>query len=125
MGTIKLGILGGFRKKTGTVVGSYWRKLDVIKALPRSSGKAPTQLQIEQQQKFALVTGFLGEFSELIDTGYKADGSFTPMNMAVAYHLKEAVTGNSPFYAIDLTKFKYSQGRIKLPDTVTATAIGS
>ncbi|RZK61166.1 MAG: hypothetical protein EOO95_16865, partial [Pedobacter sp.] len=67
MGLIKQGILGGFRKKTGTVVGAYWRKLDVIRALPRNSGKGATQLQINQQLKFGLVTSFLSNISGLID----------------------------------------------------------
>lgn len=123
MGLIEQGILGGFRKKTGTVIGSYWRRLDVIRALPRKSGKAPTQSQVEQQQKFGLVTAFLGNFSELIDVGFKSTGSATPMNIAVAYHLKEAVTGFSPNFEIDLAKFRFSLGKIELPYIVTATSL--
>lgn len=121
MGLIKIGILGGFRKKTGTVVGSYWRKLDVIKALPRSSGKAPTQQQIEQKQKFGLVTSFLGKAGDLINHGFKSDNALTPMNNAVTYHLGEAIMGTYPNYAIDMEKFKYSIGNLELPDVVEAT----
>lgn len=123
MGVIKHGILGGFRKKTGTVIGAYWRTLDVIRALPRRSGKAATQAQLEQQQKFALVTAFLGNFSELIEVGFMATLPATPMNEAVAYHLKEAITGTSPDYAIDLPKFRFSAGKVELPDPITASAI--
>lgn len=122
MGLIKQGILGGFRKKTGTVVGAYWRTLDVIRALPRNSGKAPTQLQIEQKQKFALVTSFLSHISDLIDMGFKSVGPLTPMNKAVAYHLKMAVTGTWPDFAIDLPNLMYSTGNLELPYNVTATA---
>lgn len=121
MGLIKQGILGGFRKKTGTVVGAFWRSLDVIRALPRSSGKAPTQLQLEQQQKFGLVTGFLSNISELIDAGFKSSGPATAMNRAVAYHLKMAVTGTYPAYVMDMPKFMYSIGKLELPANVTAT----
>ena len=123
MGLIKQGILGGFSKKTGTVVGAYWRRLDVIRALPRKSGKAPTQSQLEQQQKFGLVTAFLSDFSELIDVGFKSTSSATAMNRAVAYHLQEAIIGTSPDYAIDLAKFKFSEGKVEVPDMVTANAI--
>jgi hypothetical protein len=52
MGIIRQGILGGFRKKTGSVVGAYWRKLDVIRGLPRKSSKPPTIAQLNQQLKF-------------------------------------------------------------------------
>ncbi len=123
MGLIRTGILGGFRKKTGSVVGAYWRRLDVIKALPRSSGKAPTQGQIEQKQKFALVTAFLSKASGLIDIGYRSDDTLTPMNKALAYHLKHAVTGSWPNFDIDMEKFKYSIGSLELPYTVTAEII--
>jgi len=124
MGLIKLGILGGFRKKTGTVVGAYWRRLDTIRAMPRSSGKAPTQLQINQQIKFALVTSFLSNISPLIDVGFKVAGSIlTPMNLAVAYHLKEAITGTEPNFELDLSKVKFSDGRLDLPLEMTVVAV--
>ncbi len=123
MGLIKQGILGGFRKKTGSIVGAYWRKLDVIKALPRSSGKAPTQPQIEHKQKFALVTSFLSKASGLIDIGFRSDDTVTPMNRALSYHLKEAVIGTYPDYAIDMEKFKYSVGSLEFPDTVSVEVI--
>lgn len=116
MGLIKQGILGGFRKKTGTVVGAYWRRLDVIRALPRSSGKAPTQAQINQQFKFGLVTAFLSNISGLIDEGFKVPGSLlTPMNLAVSYHLKEAITGIEPDFELDLPKVRFSLGKLEMP----------
>ena len=117
MGLIKQGILGGFRKKTGTVVGAFWRKLDVIRALPRSNGKAPTQLQLNQQIKFGLVTSFLSNISSLIDEGFKNSGSIaTPMNLATSYHLREAITGIEPNFELDLSKLKFSTGKLELPD---------
>jgi hypothetical protein len=121
MGLIKQGILGGFRKKTGAVVGAYWRSLDVIRALPRNSGKAPTQLQLDQQIKFGLVTAFLSDISELIDVGFKSVSNIaTPMNKAVAYHLKEAISGSSPNFSINPSMLKYSVGRLKLPEVASA-----
>lgn len=124
MGVIKHGILGGFRKKTGTVIGAYWRKLDVIRSLPRSSGKAATQLQLDQQQKFGLVTAILSEISELIDAGfYSASDTATPMNKAVSYHLKEAIAGTSPNFNFDATMLMYSVGKLELPLDVTASEV--
>lgn len=116
MGLIRQGILGGFRKKTGTVVGAFWRRLDVIRALPRSSGKAPTQAQLNQQFKFGLVTKFLSNIGSLIDEGFKTAGATaTPMNLAVSYHLKEAIMGLEPNFEIDLSKVKFSVGKLELP----------
>lgn len=126
MGIIRGGILGGFRNKAGSVIGSYWRRLDIIKGLPRISGKAPTQKQLDQRAKFGLVTGFFSWIGDLVDVGYKALSEIdTPMNVAVSYHLKEAVTGVSPNFTIDYTKVKFSQGKLKMAagmNVVSATA---
>ena len=124
MGTIKHGILGGFRKKTGTVIGAYWRSLDVIRSLPRSSNKKPTQAQQDQQLKFALVTKYLSRLSGLINVGFNEPGSIaTAMNRAVVYHLNAAVTGASPNFSIDPAKVMFSQGNLEEPDEVVATPV--
>lgn len=115
MGIIRGGILGGFRKKAGAVIGSYWRSLDVIKGLPRISNKPPTQAQLDQRIKFGLVTGFFSYFSDLIDVGYKAlSGVETTMNTAVSYHLKYAITGVSPNFTMDYPKVMFSQGKVRM-----------
>ncbi|RZK77233.1 MAG: hypothetical protein EOO92_13270 [Pedobacter sp.] len=120
MGIIKGGILGGFRNKAGAVIGSYWRRLDIIKGIPRISGKAPSQKQIDQRAKFKLVTGFFAWISDLIDIGYKHLSEIdTPMNVAVSYHLKEAITGTSPNFTIDYSKVKFSQGSLKMPNSMS------
>ena len=114
MGIIRQGILGGFVNKTGSVVGSYWRTLDVIRGLPRKTGKQPTQKQKDQQLRFALITGFLSWFSGLIHTGFSSVAKVTtPMNVAVRYHLLEAITGVFPNYSIDYAKVKFSVGRLR------------
>lgn len=116
MGIIKNGILGGFRKKTGTVVGAFWRRLDVIRSLPRSSGKAPTEKQVNQQKKFKLVTSFLSNFGNLIDVGFFSSGqAATPMNLAVRYHLENAITGAAPNFELDFAALCFSVGKLTLP----------
>ncbi|WP_316814474.1 DUF6266 family protein [Pedobacter nyackensis] len=129
MGIIRQGILGGFRNKTGSVVGAAWRNLDVIRGLPRKSNKPATELQIEQRTKFGLVTEFLTAMTEFIEEGYKkGSGSASAMNEAVAYHLKNAVTGIAPNFTIDYTKLQFSKGSLSVPsistvDTVTPASV--
>ncbi|MES2454158.1 MAG: DUF6266 family protein [Bacteroidota bacterium] len=119
MGIIRGGILGGFRKKTGAVIGAYWRSLDVIKGLPRKSNKPPTEDQMNQRIRFGLITGFLSWISPLIEVGYKAlSGVETPMNVAVSYHLENAVTGVAPNFTIDYPKVMFSRGKLFLPDNI-------
>jgi len=124
MGIIRQGILGGFRNKTGSVVGAYWRKLDVIRGLPRKSSKAPTEAQLNQQFKFGMITGFLSWLRNLIDVGFKSvtGSSASPMNYAVAYHLKNAITGVAPNFTIDYPKVMFSKGRLELPEGVDVTS---
>ena len=57
MGKIKQGILGGFRGKVGTVVGSYWNGIFYMKALPQSKRKGGKSCNQKMQQ---------GYFKELV-----------------------------------------------------------
>jgi len=52
MGKIRQGILGGFRGKVGTVVGSYWNGIFYMKALPLSTKKSRSGSQTMQQGYF-------------------------------------------------------------------------
>lgn len=53
MGTIKQGILGGFSGKVAGVVGSSWKGIAVMKALPLSVANPKTAGQVAQRTKFA------------------------------------------------------------------------
>lgn len=124
MGIIRNGILGGFRKKVGNISGAFFRNLNVIKTLPRPSGKPATQLQINQRIKFGLVTSFLSSLSDLIEVGYDPNvGSASPMNQAVSYHLREAVIGVAPDFSIDFTKVRFSNGKVILPIVYAVEAV--
>lgn len=127
MGIIRQGILGGFRKKTGNVVGASWRTLDVIRGLPKNSGKAPTKLQKDQRTKFALITSFLSNIGDLVEVGYKSLSKIsTPMNVAVSQNFHAAITGISPDFALDYTKLKFSTGKLDMPSDVEgASAAGA
>ena len=56
MGKIRQGILGGFRGKVGTVVGSYWNGIFYMKALPQSSKKGRSGSKMLQGYFKELVT---------------------------------------------------------------------
>lgn len=119
MGIIRQGILGGFRNKTGSVVGAYWRNRDVIRGLPRASNKPATQAQADQRFKFGLITAFMARLSSFIDLGWgSGNGSTSPMNNAVAFHLKQAVTGVAPNFTIDYTKLKINSGKLLLANGI-------
>ena len=127
MGTFKKGILGGFSGKVGTVIGSNWRGLDVMRSLPKKSGANPTQQQLEQRQKFALTTSFLSPLTALLSAYFgNASGTSSRLNNAMSYHIKEAITGVSPDFEIDFTKVVISKGEIiAAKDAVMTTPLPS
>lgn len=111
MATYKPGPFGPFTGKIGTVVGTKWKKLNVARGVPSKSGKPPVLAQLEQRAKFALVTQFLANHTDLINLGFqRTSGNITPMNVAVKYHLQNAITGIYPDYTIDYKKVLFSKG---------------
>ncbi|MFD2163979.1 DUF6266 family protein [Paradesertivirga mongoliensis] len=120
MGIIRNGANGGFSGKAGSVVGSSWKDVDYIKGLPRKSSKAPTQLQLEQQAKFALAIQTLQPITALLNDGFK--GSKTTRasgyNLAMQHLLNNAITGIYPNYTVDYTKMKISKGSLIKPSDI-------
>lgn len=53
MGVIKQGILGGFSGKVANVVGTSWKGIAVMKALPLSVANPRTAAQVAQRSKMA------------------------------------------------------------------------
>lgn len=58
MGVIKRGILGGFSGKVANVVGSSWKGIAVIRALPLSVNNPRTAGQVKQRSAFSEVSKF-------------------------------------------------------------------
>jgi hypothetical protein len=124
MGILKNGILGGFSKKTGNMVGVSWRRLNVIRSIPAKSLKAPTQAQTNQRARFGMVTTFLSEISVLIEIGYQSKRrNETPMNRAVAKNLAIAIADDGPVLTLNYSKVSFSEGRLELPENVSIEAI--
>jgi hypothetical protein len=52
-------------------VGSSWKNLNVLRSLPPSKRKGqPTDLQLERQAKFTLITAFLRPLTDLLNLTY-------------------------------------------------------
>lgn len=67
MGTIKRGILGGFKNKVGSVIGSSWKGIDTMRSMPLSVANPRTAKQIAVRGNFkTLVTAASAVNSTLI-----------------------------------------------------------
>jgi len=92
VGKIKTGILGGFQGKVGTVIGSTWRGESIMRALPKTAAKAPTESQRIQRLKFKAVSEFLNPIRSTLSTYFGNDtGVKSKYNMATSYHITNAV----------------------------------
>jgi hypothetical protein len=92
VGKIKTGILGGFQGKVGTVIGSTWRGESIMRALPKTAAKAPTESQRIQRLKFKAVSEFLNPLRSTLSTYFGNDtGVKSKYNMATSYHITNAV----------------------------------
>ncbi|NQX37870.1 hypothetical protein SAMN05421820_103129 [Pedobacter steynii] len=109
MGTYKPGIFGPFNGTVGHVVATKWKGKDVVKNSPEKTNKQASLSQVDQRSRFKLVNDFLGDCSGFIAVGYRAVGKKRiPINVALAYHLENAVTGVYPKYELDYAKVKLS-----------------
>lgn len=121
MGEIKNGILGGVSGKVGTVVGTNWRGKNIIRVLPRKSGKKASKTQLEQRSKFKLVSEFLRPLNPLVSRYFGAiQGAKSRVNLALSYHLQEAVEVQDDGGAIHLEKVILSKG--VLPSVIMTNA---
>lgn len=110
MGTYNPGVFGTFNGKVGSVVASKWKGIKVVKNYPEKSSKPKSELQLIQTSQFGLVGSFLKKASGLISVGYQGvSGAVTPWNVALKYHLKEAITGTYPNFQL-----KYEMVRLSL-----------
>lgn len=126
MANYRKGILGAFSGKVGNVIGASWRNLDVIRSLPRKSKKEPTMSQLEQRQKFGLIIKFLSIAHQIIKMYFGKDrGNASKMNVAVAYHLHNAITGIFNQYSIDYSKVLFTKGDLFGFNQISATMIAN
>ncbi|HET6558696.1 MAG TPA: DUF6266 family protein [Prolixibacteraceae bacterium] len=122
MGTINQGITGGFSGKVGTVIGSNWNGVDIMRGLPSHMTNPRTERQQNQRAKVALIVQFLSPLKALLREGFKKRGQrMSPFNAAMSYNLTHAVTGISPDFEIDYSKVMISQG--KLPTALNPEVI--
>jgi hypothetical protein len=122
MGTFSKGILGGFSGKVGTVVGANWRGKDIMRSLPKKSDREPSTEQMMVRLKFKLVTQFLAPIRPVLVKYFgQPQGFKSRRNLATAYHILEAITGDYPDYAIDYQKVIVSKGELLGLQQPTAT----
>jgi hypothetical protein len=124
MAIITQGIMGGFSGTVGTVVGSRWRGINIMRSRATySKDRMHTPAQLDQQLKFGLVNRFTKTLSPLLTITHKRYAQRkTGCNSAVSYLLEHAVTGSSPAFELDYSKVLISRGPLMGAQEAAATA---
>ena len=122
MGKIKQGILGGFNGTVGTVIGGSWKGIAYMRGKAQSIKNPNTPAQKGHRSKFALVVSFLQQIKPFIDLGYKGASKMSPFNAAMSHIMKDGITGEAPYYAIDFENILLSQGSLAPAKNATATS---
>ena len=124
MGTIKNGITGGFSGKVGNVIGSNWKGIDYMRSRATSVSQPNTPAQLDQRARFGTVGKFLRPLIPFLRIGFKNQAvKMSAFNAALAYNLKNAISGVYPAYAIDYANALISEGY--LPEALNPTAVSA
>jgi len=124
MSILSQGILGGFSGKTGPVIGSSWRGKPVMRAKPVfKKNRTFTDSQLNQQEKFKLMTSFLRSIDYLLNLSYKkGKNSKSGFQEAFSENIKNAILGELSPFSVDYEKVKLSHGSIPVLSVITCTA---
>jgi hypothetical protein len=111
MGRISKGILGGFSGTVGTVIGGSWKGIDYMRSQPARRTRRASEAQLQQQAKFTVATRFVQALSALFMVSFRNYAvRMTGTNNALAYTLKNCITGIFPAYVIDFSLVLVSRG---------------
>ena len=126
MGTFSKGILGGFSGKVGNVVGARWRGKDIMRSLPQRGTYNPTQLQLDQRERFKTAIMFLTPIKEILSAYFgKPQGDKSTFNLATGYHIKNALLHDGTgIYDIDYPKVLIGKGDLRGLTNATVTPDG-
>ena len=123
MATFNKGILGGFNGKLGTVVGTSWKGISIMRSQGnRKSGKY-SDAQLTQQMRFGLMIKFIGKFTDLLNLTFKdlAKGVTAP-NAALSYNIRNGIAGTYPNYSLAYPQLLLSRGNHLNAEAPTAKA---
>lgn len=113
MAKILNGILGGFSGKVGTVIGACWKGIDYMRGLATSITNPKTPAQLDQRARFSLMIAFLRPLTAFLRIGFKSAAiRMSSFNAAMAYNVKNAITGLYPDYTVDYTRARLTQGNL-------------
>jgi hypothetical protein len=122
MAIYRNGILGEFSGTVGTVVGSSWKGIPVIRKKPVRKQTADTFLQKRQKARFVLMTKFLRPLTDLFNQTFQNSAfGMSCYNKAFSEN-SQAISGDYPAIAIDYPRIVLSKGRLPFGEPPTISS---
>jgi len=121
MATYNSTTFGAISGRHGSAVAASTKSGKCILKIFKAPSNPNTDKQVAQRTKFGFVNSELSYMRELFKITF---GSTLGKNQAVSFAMKDAVTGESPDYALDYSKLKisigslYGTGQVSLVKTV-------
>ncbi|MEJ2880287.1 DUF6266 family protein [Pedobacter sp. GR22-6] len=114
--------------RAGNNVGRKVKGRNVFSMRPSKSNKPASLPQLNQRNKFGLLTGWTANLNLFIDAGFRHyDAKMSPMNACISYNSKRnVIVGSTAPFTIDYSKMVLSRGKlagISLPTVATGTGI--
>lgn len=107
------GINGAFSGKVGTVVGYTRNGVGIMRSLPRKSSKAPSQKQLDNQQKMRAAQAWLKYLITYVRVGFKNYSQKQhAFGSALSYLKLNAIKED---FTVDPAKVLISSGELKEP----------
>lgn len=123
MGVIKQGILGGFQNKVGPVIGSSWKGIATMRAMPISVANPRTAAQVTNRSKFGNASQMgskllAGIIKPLWDRFAQGESGFNAW-------VKQAVDAFLVDGTVDPTALVMSKGTVAIASAMEATWQGT
>lgn len=126
MAIFNKGILGAFSGKAGSIVGSSWKGIAVMRSLPGKRTRRQTQIQIDQQEKFSMMVELFVGLAELLRDTFQPVGSqFSGYNAAIAFNIHRAIYGEASPFSLNYAEVFISKGsllQVSAPSAEAAVA---
>jgi hypothetical protein len=122
MAIITKAVMGEFSGKLGNVVGMKRNGQGVVRAYNARPKNPDSYLHRIQQKKFSVAGKFVKPLQPVFKIGWKpAASGMTPVNAAMRYILRNALTGDYPDFTVDAAKVMISYGSLLKPMGVEAS----
>ena len=122
MGKTSQGVDGQIVNRVGNHVFRVVKGQNIISIYQPNVANPQTQLQQQNRQKFSLLSKFFGECAPIVEAGFVSKtGKGSGYNRAVSVNFANGITGTYPNYAMNYSALKFSEGKVDLPYSPSAS----